>query len=185
MCYARLFLLLPLAPHRLRRHHRRQDRGRCRHFAGQSGLEGRRLATTSQSEADEKRGRELRKAEEAAGKRQRQWEKPAAKAEKRACPPAFRPTAATSAWLRRRARHFEQKSAYNNAWSSNPATLGLLLSISSHSLGAWAPPPRPTPKWPAAMLSGAPVNITPGQLPARRGNRVCSIPAARRSPTRP
>ena len=31
------------------------------------------LATTSQSEADEKRGRELRKAEEEAGKRDRQW----------------------------------------------------------------------------------------------------------------
>ena len=30
-------------------------------------------ATTSQSEADEKRGRELRKAEEEAGKRQRLW----------------------------------------------------------------------------------------------------------------
>ena len=30
--------------------------------------------TTSQSEADEKRGRELRKAEKAAGKRQRLWE---------------------------------------------------------------------------------------------------------------
>ncbi len=31
------------------------------------------LATTSQSEADEKRGRELRKAEEEYGKRQREW----------------------------------------------------------------------------------------------------------------
>jgi hypothetical protein len=47
------------------------------------------LATTSQSEADEKRGREMRKAEEAAGKRQRQWQKACAKAEKRGepCPP--------------------------------------------------------------------------------------------------
>ncbi len=46
-------------------------------------------ATTSQSEADEKRGRELRKAEEAAGKRQRAWEKECRKAEKRGepCPP--------------------------------------------------------------------------------------------------
>ena len=47
------------------------------------------LATTSQSEADEKRGRELRQAEEAAGKRQRTWEKACTKAEKRGepCPP--------------------------------------------------------------------------------------------------
>ena len=47
------------------------------------------LATTSQSEADEKRGRDLRKTEEAAGKRQREWEKACAKAEKRGepCPP--------------------------------------------------------------------------------------------------
>lgn len=46
-------------------------------------------ATTSQSEADEKRGRELRKAEEAAGKRQREWEKDCKKAESRGepCPP--------------------------------------------------------------------------------------------------
>ena len=46
-------------------------------------------ATTSKSEADEKRGRDLRKAEEAAGKRQREWEKACAKAEKRSepCPP--------------------------------------------------------------------------------------------------
>ena len=46
-------------------------------------------ATTSQSEADEKRGRALRKAEEAAGKRQREWEKACTKAEKRGepCPP--------------------------------------------------------------------------------------------------
>ena len=47
------------------------------------------LATTSQSEADEKRGRDLRKTEEAAGKRQREWEKACAKSEKRGepCPP--------------------------------------------------------------------------------------------------
>ena len=46
-------------------------------------------ATTSQSEADEKRGRELRKAEEAAGKRQRAWEKACEKSEQRgeSCPP--------------------------------------------------------------------------------------------------
>ena len=47
------------------------------------------LATTSQSEADEKRGRDLRKAEEAAGKRQREWEKACKKATSRGepCPP--------------------------------------------------------------------------------------------------
>ena len=47
------------------------------------------LATTSQSEADEKRGRDLRKAEEAAGKRQREWEKACKKATSRdePCPP--------------------------------------------------------------------------------------------------
>ena len=47
------------------------------------------LATTSQSEADEKRGRDLRKAEEAAGKRQRTWDKACKKAEARGetCPP--------------------------------------------------------------------------------------------------
>ncbi len=47
------------------------------------------LATTSQSEADEKRGRDLRKAEEAAGKRQRAWEKECRKAQGRGkpCPP--------------------------------------------------------------------------------------------------
>ena len=46
-------------------------------------------ATTSQSEADEKRGRDLRKAEQAAGKKQREWEKACTKAEKRGepCPP--------------------------------------------------------------------------------------------------
>ena len=46
-------------------------------------------ATTSQSEADEKRGRELRKAEEEAGKRQRQWEESCRKAQARGelCPP--------------------------------------------------------------------------------------------------
>ena len=46
-------------------------------------------ATTSPSEADQKRGRELRKSEEAAGRRQRAWEKDCKKAEKRGdpCPP--------------------------------------------------------------------------------------------------
>ena len=46
-------------------------------------------ATTSKSEADEKRGRDLRKAEEAAGKRQREWEKACKKATSRGepCPP--------------------------------------------------------------------------------------------------
>jgi hypothetical protein len=54
------------------------------------------LATTSQSEADEKRGRELRKAEEQAGKRDRQWAEQCRKAQERgeACPP--RPTAPMS-----------------------------------------------------------------------------------------
>ena len=48
------------------------------------------LATTSQSEADENRGRALRKAEEATGKKQREWEKVCKKAEKHGepCPPA-------------------------------------------------------------------------------------------------
>ena len=47
------------------------------------------LATTSQSEADENRGRALREAEEAAGKKQREWEKACKKAEKHGdpCPP--------------------------------------------------------------------------------------------------
>jgi len=47
------------------------------------------LATTSQSEADENRGRALRKAEEAAGKQQRAWEKSCKKATDRSepCPP--------------------------------------------------------------------------------------------------
>jgi hypothetical protein len=46
------------------------------------------LATTSQSEADEKRGRELRKAEEAAGRAAREREQACAKAarEGRPCP---------------------------------------------------------------------------------------------------
>ena len=41
------------------------------------------LATTSQSEADEKRGREIRKAEEKAGKEAREREKACKKAEAR------------------------------------------------------------------------------------------------------
>ena len=47
------------------------------------------LATTSQSEADEKRGRELRKAEEEAGKRDRQWAEQCRRAQERGepCPP--------------------------------------------------------------------------------------------------
>ena len=47
------------------------------------------LATTSQSEADEKRGCEMRKAEEAYGKRMREWEKKCAAAGRKgeACPP--------------------------------------------------------------------------------------------------
>ena len=47
------------------------------------------LATTSQSEADEKRGRELRKAEEEAGKGDRQWAEQCRKAQARGepCPP--------------------------------------------------------------------------------------------------
>ena len=46
-------------------------------------------ATTSQSEADEKRGRAMRKAEEAYGKRLREWQKAcaAARADGRACDP--------------------------------------------------------------------------------------------------
>ena len=46
-------------------------------------------ATTSQSEADEKRGRELRKAEEEAGKRDRQWAEACRKAQAKGepCPP--------------------------------------------------------------------------------------------------
>ncbi len=50
------------------------------------------LATTSQSEADQKRGRQLRKAEEAAGRRDRLWAKQCRAAQERGepCPP--RPT---------------------------------------------------------------------------------------------
>jgi hypothetical protein len=46
-------------------------------------------ATTSQSEADEKRGRELRKAEEEAGKRRREWAEACRNAQERGepCPP--------------------------------------------------------------------------------------------------
>ncbi len=45
--------------------------------------------TTSQSEADQKRGRELRKAEEEAGRRQRAWAEQCRKAQARGelCPP--------------------------------------------------------------------------------------------------
>ena len=47
------------------------------------------LATTSQSEADENRGRALRKAEEATGTQQRAWEKACKKATDHGdpCPP--------------------------------------------------------------------------------------------------
>jgi len=50
-------------------------------------------ATTSQSEADEKRGRELRKAEEKAGKEAREREKACRKAAERGepCPTASAP----------------------------------------------------------------------------------------------
>ncbi len=53
------------------------------------------LATTSQSEADEKRGRELRKAEEAAGKAQRDWERACRRAQDKGepCPPQPDPLA--------------------------------------------------------------------------------------------
>ena len=51
-------------------------------------------ATTSQSEADEKRGRELRKAEEKAGREARE-------AEKRRLPPASKPPSAASRARRR------------------------------------------------------------------------------------
>ena len=46
-------------------------------------------ATTSQSEADQNRGRALRKAEEAAGKRERDWQRQCRKAQDRGeqCPP--------------------------------------------------------------------------------------------------
>ena len=48
------------------------------------------LATTSQAEADQNRGRALRKAEEAAGKQQRLWEKQCREltAKGEACSPA-------------------------------------------------------------------------------------------------
>ena len=53
------------------------------------------LATTSQSEADEKRGRALRKAEEAAGKAYRDWERACRSAQDqgRPCPPQPDPLA--------------------------------------------------------------------------------------------
>ena len=48
------------------------------------------LATTSQAEADQNRGRALRKAEEVAGKRQRLWDKQCREltAKGEPCPPA-------------------------------------------------------------------------------------------------
>ena len=51
------------------------------------------LATTSQSEADEKRGRDLRKAEEEAGKRDRIWAEQCRQAQARGepCPPPPQP----------------------------------------------------------------------------------------------
>ncbi|WP_294121263.1 hypothetical protein [Sphingomonas sp.] len=51
------------------------------------------LATTSQSEADQKRGRELREAEERAGKEAREREKACRKAAEQGepCPPAPEP----------------------------------------------------------------------------------------------
>jgi hypothetical protein len=51
------------------------------------------VATTSQSEADEKRGRELRRAEEKAGREAREREKACKKAAERGepCPPAPEP----------------------------------------------------------------------------------------------
>jgi len=54
------------------------------------------LATTSQAEADQNRGRALRKAEEAAGKRDREWQRQCRKAKARdeQCPP--RPEAPTA-----------------------------------------------------------------------------------------
>ena len=53
------------------------------------------LATTSQAEADQNRGRALRKAEEDAGKRQRLWEKQCRDltAKGQPCPPAPDPLA--------------------------------------------------------------------------------------------
>ena len=46
-------------------------------------------ATTSKSEADQNRGRKLRKAEEAAGQRERDWQRQCRKAQDRGepCPP--------------------------------------------------------------------------------------------------
>ena len=56
------------------------------------------LATTSQAEADQKRGRALRKAEEEAGKRQRLWDKQCREltANRQPCPPAPDPLAPAS-----------------------------------------------------------------------------------------
>src|SRR5204863_448170 len=58
-----------------------------------------------------------------------------------------------------------------------PATFGLADSISQYSSGACAPAPWPSPNCPAGSLSGAPVNVTPGHDPARRGQSTGSIPA--------
>ena len=54
-------------------------------------------ATTSQSEADEKRGRELRKAEEAAGKRSANGKRPAKRPRSAASPARRAPTPTASA----------------------------------------------------------------------------------------
>ena len=55
------------------------------------------LATTSQSEADEKRGREIRKAEEKAGKEAREREKACKRAQAKGepCPPTPQPPASS------------------------------------------------------------------------------------------
>ena len=60
----------------LRRRHHRLDRGRCRHLPVKVVSAGVDAATTSQSEADEKRGRELRKADEKRARDERKRCKP-------------------------------------------------------------------------------------------------------------
>ena len=67
-----LFSFSPQFPpaRRLRRD-RRQDRGRCRHFAGEGGVGRRRRGDDQPGEADQKRGRELRKEEEERGRQVR------------------------------------------------------------------------------------------------------------------